>query len=75
MLLHSYFLSGDELQGNYRLFIVLLLIASSATCWGAWLWLADPLTTQLPFLHSLLNHYFFTIASLFLGMSGSRYRI
>ncbi|XP_018023854.1 nuclear envelope phosphatase-regulatory subunit 1 [Hyalella azteca] len=45
---------------------LLLLIASSATCWGAWLWLADPLTTQLPFLHSLLNHYFFTIATLFL---------
>ncbi|KAF2357917.1 Nuclear envelope phosphatase-regulatory subunit 1 [Trinorchestia longiramus] len=37
-----------------------------STCWGAWLWLADPLTTQQPFLHSLLNHYFFSIAALVL---------
>ncbi|CAL4089417.1 unnamed protein product, partial [Meganyctiphanes norvegica] len=42
--------------------MVLALVAAS-TALGAYLWLTDPITQDVTFLQSLLNHMFFTFAA------------
>ncbi|XP_015907251.1 nuclear envelope phosphatase-regulatory subunit 1 [Parasteatoda tepidariorum] len=42
---------------------VMFIVVSLCTAMGAWQWLMDPLTTQVGFLQSLINHLFFTISS------------
>jgi len=46
---------------------ILLVLATVCTAIGAWQWLNDPLTTQVSFTDSLVNHLFFTLSSLILG--------
>jgi len=45
---------------------IILFIVSICTALGAWQWLIDPETSQVPFFQSLFNHLFFTISSLIL---------
>jgi len=49
---------------------IILVVASICTAIGAWQWINDPLTSasQVSFLDSLLNHIFFTMSSLILGL-------
>jgi len=47
---------------------ILLILATVCTAIGAWQWLNDPLTTVVSFMDSLLNHLFFTLSSIVLGL-------
>ncbi|KAF8788143.1 nuclear envelope phosphatase-regulatory subunit 1-like [Argiope bruennichi] len=42
---------------------VMFAVVSLCTAIGAWQWLTDPLTSQVGFIQSLVNHLFFTISS------------
>lgn len=42
---------------------MVLVIVSTCTAVGAWLWLVDPSTSREPFLSSLWQHPFFTLSS------------
>ncbi|KAG8200354.1 hypothetical protein JTE90_028536 [Oedothorax gibbosus] len=42
---------------------VMFGVVSLCTAIGAWQWLTDPLTAQVPFIQSLVNHLFFSISS------------
>ncbi|GFT33463.1 nuclear envelope phosphatase-regulatory subunit 1 [Nephila pilipes] len=42
---------------------VMFGVVSLCTAIGAWQWLMDPLTSQVGFVQSLVNHLFFTISS------------
>uniref|UniRef100_T1IJ24 Transmembrane protein 188 n=1 Tax=Strigamia maritima TaxID=126957 RepID=T1IJ24_STRMM len=54
------------LQPSATRWRIILLVVALCTAWGAWQWLIDPETSQVPFLQSLLNHLFFTISSFIL---------
>lgn len=58
----------DKLQPTARLWRMVLIVMSVCTAVGAWTWIWDPHTTQVPFTHSLLNHPFFTISCIMLVM-------
>ncbi|CAG7690008.1 unnamed protein product [Allacma fusca] len=47
---------------------IILVLATVCTAIGAWQWLNDPLTSRVSFMDSLLNHLFFTLSSLTLGL-------
>ncbi|GFY44787.1 nuclear envelope phosphatase-regulatory subunit 1 [Trichonephila inaurata madagascariensis] len=42
---------------------VMFVVVALCTAIGAWQWLTDPLTSQVGFVQSLVNHLFFTISS------------
>lgn len=56
----------DKLQPTARIWRLLLILVSVLTAVGAWTWLWDPQTTQVPLSHSLLNHPFFAISCIVL---------
>ncbi|XP_046545054.1 nuclear envelope phosphatase-regulatory subunit 1-like [Haliotis rubra] len=58
----------DKLQPAARFWRIILIFISVCTAVGAWTWLWDPLTPQVSFTQSLLNHPFFTISCLVLVM-------
>jgi len=47
---------------------IILILATVCTAVGAWQWLNDRLTVKITFMDSLLNHLFFTFASLSLAL-------
>lgn len=43
---------------------------AASTALGAYLWLTDPITQEVTFVQSLLNHLFFTFAAITLSKYG-----
>ncbi|XP_060605068.1 nuclear envelope phosphatase-regulatory subunit 1-like [Ruditapes philippinarum] len=54
----------DKLQPAARFWRIILIFISICTAVGAWTWLWDPDTSQVPFTQSLFNHPFFTLTCL-----------
>ena len=50
------------LRPQTRKWQILLVICSLCTLVGGFQWVLDPTTSQVPFVHSLFNHLFFTFS-------------
>jgi hypothetical protein len=48
----------------------ILLISSLSVAIGAFYWISDPATAEVPFLVSLSNHTFFSISTIILLVKG-----
>lgn len=56
----------SSLEPQTKRWRVILLLSCAMTAFGAFQWLTDPLTSQITFTSSLLNHLFFTFNALIL---------